>query len=110
MYVVNGKINPEILETKDGRPHYGGSLDLSGTAIINYPVVYNCGDEDRAIYLDLEDKRLIRIGCFVGEKSDAIHAIKQKYDGEEAEEYISKVEECFQIWERMKNKETQEVC
>ena len=99
--VIDGKINPEILETKDGRPHYSGYLDLRGTGIINYPVVYNCGDGDRAIYLDLVDKRLIRIGCFIGDESDAVHAIKRKYIGKKSVEYIAKVRECFEIWERM---------
>jgi hypothetical protein len=42
----------------------GEDLYLGNTNITNYPVVYNCGDSDRAIYLDLEDKDLIRIGCF----------------------------------------------
>ena len=119
--VINGKLNPEILETKEGKPYrsgylylngtaitqlpegltVGGSLYLEGTGIINYPVVYDCGKEKRAIYLDLKDKNLICIGCFFGDESEAVKAIKQKYIGEKADAYISKVRECFEIWEKM---------
>ena len=139
--VIDGKLNPTVLKTKDGSTYYNGYLDLSGTQITvlpdnlsvggyldlrgtqitvlpdnlsvggylylsgtqitNYPVVYNCGDEYRAIYLDFEDKRLIRIGCFIGDESEAIHAIKQKYSGKKADAYITKVKECFALWERM---------
>lgn len=119
--VIDGKLKPAILTIRDGRPYYDGSLDLSGTqitvlpdnltvggyldlegtGIINYPIVYNCGNEDRAIYLDLEDKSLIRIGCFIGDEPEAVKAIKQKYIGEKADAYISKVRECFEIWEKM---------
>ena len=159
--VIDGKLNPTVLKTKDGSTYYNGSLDLRGTQItvlpdnltvggslylsgtqitvlpdnltvggslylsgtqitvlpdnltvggyldlrgtqiINYPVVYNCGNEDRSIYLDLKDKSLIRIGCFIGDEPEAIHAIKQKYSGKKADAYITKVRECFAIWERM---------
>ena len=135
--VIDGKLNPEILETKAGKPYYsgylnligtqitvlpdnlsvggfldlrgtaitqlpegltvGGSLYLEGTGIINYPVIYDCGNEKRAIYLDIKDKRLIRIGCFTGNESEAIHAIKQKYHGEKADAYTAKVRECFNL-------------
>lgn len=123
--VINGELNPEILETKDGKLYYSGSLDLRGTGITslpdnlsvggyldlsdtgitNYPVVYNCGNKIRAIYLDIEDKRLIHIGCFIGNEAEAIHAIKEKYEGNSAESYIAKVRECFRIWEQIKNKQ-----
>ena len=71
----------------------GGNLDLSNTAITNYPVVYNCGNEDRAIYLDLKDKSLIRIGCFKGTQE----AVSKRYSGGAKEAYISKIKECFKL-------------
>lgn len=79
---------------------YSGSLDLSGTQITNYPVIYDCGDEKRVIYIDLEDKTKIHIGCFSGTQQDAIKAVNDKY-GKNNLEYISKINACFDI---MKNK------
>ena len=71
----------------------GGGLHLEWTNIKG--VVYDCGKYNRAIYLDLVDKSLIRIGCFKGTKNEAIEAVKQKYSGDEQIEYINKIEECF---------------
>ena len=76
-----------------------GSLYLQGTQIENYPISYNCGRENRVIYLNLKDKNLIRIGCFKGTKEEAIRAIREKYTGDERDEYITKVEECFAMWD-----------
>ena len=74
----------------------GGYLDLSGTAITNYPVMYDCGHEARAIYLDLKDKSLCHIGCFKGTKQQAIEAISRKYKGSDVMyDYIDKVNQLF---------------
>ena len=73
----------------------GGFLYLRGTNISDYPVVYNCGDEDRAIYLDLKDKSIIRIGCFKGTKEEAISAVENRYSGDSMKKYISQIGECF---------------
>lgn len=81
----------------------GGNLYLKGTNISNYPVVYNCGKLNRAIYLDLKNPKFIRIGCFKGTKSKAIKAIKKKYSN--PQDYIIKVEECFNkidLWHEWK--------
>jgi len=85
---------PEDLEV-------GRYLYLGGTDITNYPVVYNCGDDSRAIYLDLKDKELIRIGCFIGTKDEAISRISEKYSGTAKEDYINKVIECFNMYKGM---------
>ena len=74
-----------------------GGLFLERTNITNYPVVYDCGRSKRAIYLDLKDKNIIHIGCFQGTKDQAIEAIKKEYCQEEAEKYIEKVEQCFEM-------------
>lgn len=79
-----------------------GKMYLEGTRITNYPVVYNCGSNRRAIYLDLIDKNIIHIGCFSGTKEEAIKRIKSEYLSKYADMYISKVEECFDMYENMK--------
>ena len=76
----------------------GGALYLRGSQITNYPVVYNCGHEGRAIYLDLMDKSKIRIGCFIGTKSEALEAIIQKYGDAE---YAQQVRDCFKLGETL---------
>lgn len=77
----------------------GGELILYNTNITNYPVVYNCGVYNRAIYLDLKDKSIIHIGCFKGTKEEAIKAISKEYIYfEKREAYINKVEMCFNMW------------
>jgi len=74
-----------------------GRLHLRETQITNYPVVYNCGYYNRAIYLDLTNKEIIRIGCFKGTREEAIRAIKFKYKSDDAEKYINKINECFDM-------------
>lgn len=76
---------------------------MNKTHITNYPLVSNCGHYHRTIYLDLKDKTLIHIGCFVGTKAEAITAITAKYKASPIERarYIDKVTACFQIWEDM---------
>ncbi|MBL3518952.1 hypothetical protein H0A43_00500, partial [Arcobacter lanthieri] len=85
----------------------GGSLDLSGTGITNYPLVDNCGIENRTIYLDLKDKNIICIGCFRGTQDEAIKAIseKYKYNHDERDKYIQNVKDCFGLWEQLKGKQ-----
>jgi hypothetical protein len=77
-----------------------GYLDLRGTNITNYPVVYNCGDSDRAIYLDLEDQSLIRIGCFKGTKEEAIQVVTKNFH-DERDLYISKINECCELGKKL---------
>lgn len=74
-----------------------GRLHLEGTAITNYPVVYNCGNWNRTIYLDLKDKSIVRIGCFRGTKSEAIEAVRKRYTGSDADDYIAKIEQLFNM-------------
>jgi hypothetical protein len=95
------------LEEENGKFAYGGNLYLRNTNITNYPVIYNCGVEDRTIYLDFNDKNIICIGCFRGNKEKAIEAIekKYKYNKEEMNKYIEKVNNCFKIWEDKENEQ-----
>ena len=72
-----------------------GSLYLSNTQI-NYPFEENCGENNRYIHLDFNDKTKIRIGCFIGNKDEAIKAVSNKYTGEDAEDYINKINNCFE--------------
>ena len=80
-----------------------GELFLNAD-ITNYPVVYNCGDSNRAIYLTLEDKNLIQIGCTAYDKDTAIEKIFEKYFDapDERDKYIAKVEECYALYETLK--------
>jgi len=59
--------------------------------------VFHCGTEHRSIYRTKDEPELIRIGCFKGTRDKAIKAISKKYKGKEKEDYISKVNECFNI-------------
>ena len=109
--LIDGKLNPElglniggsldlrgtVISTLPGNLYVGRSLYLEGTAIENYPVVYNCGNQKRAIYIDLEDKSLIRIGCFKGTQQESIDKINQDYEGQAAKDYIDKVKQCFSM-------------
>lgn len=61
----------------------------------NFKLVLNCGDEKRAIWIDVKEPNIIHIGCFSGTKERAIRAISGKYTGKERDDYIAKVEECF---------------
>jgi hypothetical protein len=92
LYIDNSKIT-ELLDNLT----IGGELYMEGCDIINYPLVNNCGNVNRTIYLDLQDKSLIAIGCFKGTKEEAINRINEKYSGNAAKEYITKVEQCYQI-------------
>ncbi len=73
------------------------SFFCSENQIKNYPIVYDCGDCSRMIYLDFKNKDLIHIGCFKGTKELAIEAISKKYTGEYRKLYIQKVEKCFSL-------------
>ena len=83
----------------------GGNLLFKNVFMHDYPVVYDCGNEDRVIYLDFNDKNLIQIGCFKATKDEAIARIKENYLGEEQEKYIEKIEECFNLYKKLKGEE-----
>ena len=56
---------------------------------------FYCGKHNRCIYISRSEPSIINIGCFEGTKEEAIEAISNKYRGTEKDDYISKVEECF---------------
>ena len=62
-----------------------------------YKFVLNCGENKRAVWIDVENPLIIHIGCFYGSKAHAIRAISEKYSGEERDTYIAKVNECFDL-------------
>ena len=77
----------------------GGSLNLEGcTGLIDYPVIHNCGNEKRIIYIKKKNPKLIHIGCFVGTQKEAINAVKLKY-GHDSNGYVAKIKKCFKIAE-----------
>jgi len=59
-------------------------------------IIHNAGNHNRYIYRLIETPELIHIGCFRGTQQEAIDAIRRNYDGEDMDEYISKVNECFE--------------
>ena len=73
----------------------GGYLYLSGTGITG--AVTNCGNEKRTIhpYFDKGGRIVISLGCFIGNKDQAIAAISRKYSGKDRDDYVSKVELAF---------------
>lgn len=81
------KIVPDNLKCED--------IYLTDSIVENYPVVHNCGNNNRSIYLDYNDRSVIHIGCFVGNKHEAIERIKANY--KDPEEYIKDVERCFEL-------------
>ncbi len=58
----------------------------------NFNIVNNCGNEHRTI-MRIKDKCII--GCFTGSKDEAIDRIKNDYTGDDAIEYINKVNLLF---------------
>jgi hypothetical protein len=60
-------------------------------------VAHNCGKYNRQIIIRKDNPNIIEIGCFRGTKEEAITRINYKYDGQEAIDYIAKVEECFSL-------------
>jgi len=59
--------------------------------------VFHCGHSHRCIYITKDEPDLINIGCFKGTKDEAITRIIKDYDGQERDNYISKVNECFNV-------------
>ena len=74
----------------------GGNLDLRGCTALE-GAVQNCGDESRTIsaYRHPEKGVVVSLGCFVGTLHECEGAIRAKYSGEGAEDYINKVREAF---------------
>ena len=69
------------------------SLVIPKYNILN--IVHYCGKLNRVIYILKEDPNRIHIGCGKFTKEEAIAAINKKYSGKEQQEYINKVNECF---------------
>jgi hypothetical protein len=60
-------------------------------------IIHNCGNSNRLIIIRKDNPNIIEIGCYRGTKEEAIERINNKYDGQEAIDYIAKVEECFSL-------------
>ena len=75
----------------------GRGLYLGGSIVQNYPLVHGCGRYKRTIYLTYNDRSKIQIGCFIGTQKEAINKIKEDYEGNLRDKYISQVNECFEL-------------
>ena len=71
------------------------SLVLSEFKILK--VAHYCGDNNRPIYITKNNPTKVVIGCSSFTKEEAIEAINKKYNGEERQEYIDKINECFNL-------------
>jgi hypothetical protein len=71
------------------------ALRVGKNKIQNHPMCHNCGEKSRTIFIHPADETKIFIGCFLGNREEAIEAIDNKYEEEERDEYIKKVDECF---------------
>jgi len=73
-----------------------GSLDLRGCTGLT-AAIFNCGKNNRTIlpYNHPTKGRVISLGCFIGTKDEAIKAVKEKYSGQDALDYITKIELAF---------------
>lgn len=65
----------------------------------DYVFVEYCGNSSRTIKIYRNKPNRIKIGCTSYTESQAIEAIKSKYDDfpEERDKYIKKVKECFKL-------------
>jgi len=75
---------------------FSGSLDLQGCTGLT-AAIFNCGKNNRTIlpYNHPTKGRVISLGCFIGTKDEAIKAVKEKYSGQDALDYITKIELAF---------------
>ena len=71
------------------------SLVIPKYNILN--IVHYCGERNRVIYILKEDPNRIHIGCGKFTKEKAIEAINKKYSNKEQQDYINKVNECFNL-------------
>ena len=69
------------------------SLVIPKYNILN--IVHYCGKNNRPIYITKNNPTKVVIGCGKFTKEKAIEAINKKYNGNEALDYINKVNECF---------------
>ena len=60
-------------------------------------VIHHCGKNNRPIYITKNNPTKVVIGCSSFTKEEAIEAINKKYNGEERQEYIDKINECFNL-------------
>jgi hypothetical protein len=106
--------NAKDIKLPESLQSIGGSLVLEGATNItfpdgrtteNYPIVTNCGQSNRTIFLTLFDKDKIQIGCTQYTKEGAMNAINSEYASPSAKEYCDNVRECFAMWETMKAQE-----
>jgi len=57
--------------------------------------VHYCGAHNRCIYINKDDPNIIHLGCFSGNKEEAIKAVSIEYKDKDKKKYISQIEECF---------------
>ncbi len=76
-----------------------GSLYLQGCTGLPF-LVRNAGrmERDIACWHHKERGVVISLGCFIGTKDQAIQAVKRKYSGDAASDYVAKIEIAFALY------------
>ena len=83
----------------------GDWLDLEGCT--GLAIIDNCGEYNRSIYAwnHKEKGNVVSLGCFTGNIQECADAINQKYRGQNAIDYIAKVNQAFaDLEERQREK------
>lgn len=65
-------------------------------------IVRDCGKHKRIIRIFKSEPDKISIGCFYGTQDEAIEAINISYNSREAQDYIDKVNQCFEMAKQYK--------
>ena len=56
--------------------------------------IFHCGPEGRVVRIYKSNPNIIHLGCFIGTKTEAIAAVKEKYPGR-CSNYIKQIKNCF---------------
>jgi len=78
-----------------------GKIKFRNSSVLNYPWVARVGPVKRDLYIDIDDEKLIHLGCVVLTKEKAMYEVQKKYKDKPmvALQYCEKIEECFALIE-----------
>jgi len=58
---------------------------------------HQCGPDKRTIYRTKSEPELMTMYCIKGTRNEIISVINKEYEGQEREDYVSKVNKCFSV-------------
>jgi len=88
-----------LAHVKEHGANFSGWLDLSDCTGLT-KAIHNCGNLNRTIaaYNHKTKGRVISLGCFIGNESECIEAILNKYGNTpQAQDYIAKIKLAFTL-------------